>query len=387
MTWYPGKQNSMTFHGKEGELFKKLLLDILQTNTVDQAGTVTDENMSLEDERFLRDSTKGGQSLLNSQNCNCKLNSKVLRDIKSEVATLQRQMESTNTIINSTNAIIESMSAILIPSSSESGRIPYDVRLETFLEEFSEILKEKNMTIITLQEKLTKVENERDSLKLASQNLAHNISAKLAANENIKQTNYHSNENANLEMGTQGLGDLNKENNSQTDSIRNELSTPTAWNESSKTPINKHYKQKICHAFLKTKSEENIGVQSSTPKEKRKNPNKCSCKRLGALPLVDLSNDTQCKLTPRVNLDPADVYTRAKAKKVHPIKSKKNLFWIQQLQNRPPSIYSSPTDQRLVKPLRTCPFNNHQPPFQESVFNQCTTSRVKQTKVRRERLS
>ena len=58
------------------------------------------------------------------------------------------------------------MSAILIPSSSESGRIPYDVRLETFLEEFSEILKEKNMTIITLQEKLTKVENERDLLKL-----------------------------------------------------------------------------------------------------------------------------------------------------------------------------------------------------------------------------
>ena len=75
MTWYPGKHNSQIFHGKEGELLKKLLLDILQTNTADQACAVTDENISLEDEQLLRDFTKGGQSLLDSQNCNCKLNS------------------------------------------------------------------------------------------------------------------------------------------------------------------------------------------------------------------------------------------------------------------------------------------------------------------------
>ena len=76
-------------------------------------------------------------------------------------------------LVDSINAIIESMGAILIPSSSESGRIPYDVRLETFLGEFSVILKEKNMIITTLQEKLTKVESERGSLQLASRNLAH----------------------------------------------------------------------------------------------------------------------------------------------------------------------------------------------------------------------
>ena len=119
MTWSPGKHNSLIFHGKECKLLKKLLLDILQTNTADQAGTVTDENISLEDEQLLQDCTKGGQSMLDSQNCNRKLNSKALRDIKSEVATLQRQMESTNTIIDSINAIIESTGAILIPSSSE----------------------------------------------------------------------------------------------------------------------------------------------------------------------------------------------------------------------------------------------------------------------------
>ena len=233
MTWYPGKHNSLIFPGKEGELLKKLLLDILQTITADQAGTVTDENISLEDVQLLRDCTEGGQSLLDSKNCNCKLNSKALRDIKSEVASLQRQMESTNTIIDFINAIIESMGAILIPSSSENGRIPYDVRLETFLGEFSVILKEKNMIITALQEKLTKVESERDSLKLASQNLAYNISAKPAVNENIKQANYHSYENANFEIATQGVGDLNKDNNSQTDSIRDEFPMPTTWYEPS----------------------------------------------------------------------------------------------------------------------------------------------------------
>ena len=127
MTWYPGKHNSLIFHGKEGELFKKLLLDILQTNTADQAGTVTDENVSLVDEHLLRDGTKGGQSLLNSQNCNCKLNSKALRDIKSEVATLQRQMESTNTIIDSTNAIIESMHE-RYPYTLKLRKWPYSLR-------------------------------------------------------------------------------------------------------------------------------------------------------------------------------------------------------------------------------------------------------------------
>ena len=105
------------------------------------------------------------------------------------------------------------------------------------------------------------------------------------------------------------MGDPNKESNSQTDSIRNELSTPTTWYEPSKT-----------------ESEENVGVQSSTLKENRKSADKRSCKRLDAVPLVDLSNDTQCKFTPRVNLDPADVYACAKANQVHPIKSKKDPF-------------------------------------------------------------
>ena len=47
------------------------------------------------------------------------------------------------------------------------------------------------------------------------------------------------------------------------------------------------------------------------------------------------------------------------------------------------SFHPSPTDQRLVKPLRSCSFSNQQPLFKDQ-FPTCTTSRVKQTKPPRE---
>ena len=86
--------------------------------------------------------------------------------------------------------------------------MPYDVRLGTFLEEFY------HKPIINLQEKLTKAENERDSLKLASQKLDQNIPTKSITNERIKQKNYQSSGNANSELSTRRIDDLNKVNNS-----------------------------------------------------------------------------------------------------------------------------------------------------------------------------
>ena len=185
MTWYPGKLNSLIFHGKEGESFKKLLVRILQTNSANQTDAITDGVLNtttktpLEpnllsgvlDETTNNTSAHINSSVYNGYCCESRIDSKVLKVIKSDVAALQTQMNSVNAIIDSTNVIIESMSAILIPSGPESGRVPYDLRLETFLQEFSLILKEKNKTITNLQEKLIQVENERDLLKFASQNL------------------------------------------------------------------------------------------------------------------------------------------------------------------------------------------------------------------------
>ena len=55
------------------------------------------------------------------QSCHCKIDSKDLKDIKSEVETLQKQMKSINIVIDSTIAIIESMSAVLTPANPESA--------------------------------------------------------------------------------------------------------------------------------------------------------------------------------------------------------------------------------------------------------------------------
>ena len=215
LTWYPGKLNSLIFHGKECESFNKFLLRILQTNSANQTDAITDGVLNtttktpLEpnllsgdlDETTNNTSTRINSSVYNGYCCESRIDSKVLKVIKLDVASLQTN--SVNAIIDSTNAIIESMSAILIPSGPESGRVPYDLRLETFLQEFSVILKEKNKTITNLQEKLIQVENECDLLKFASQNLDKNTPAKSIINEPLKQKSNQSNGNANLDINIQ----------------------------------------------------------------------------------------------------------------------------------------------------------------------------------------
>ena len=111
------------------------------------------------------------------------------------------------------------------------------------------------------------------------------------------------------------MGDLNKDNNSQTDSIRDEFPTPTTWYEPS-------------------------------------------------------------------SLDSAVVDAPSKAKQVHPIKSKKNSSWTQQLRKRPPSILRRPTKD-WSNHLDLVHLKTTNPPFKDQ-FLTCTPSRVKQTKPRRE---
>jgi hypothetical protein len=296
MTWYPGKLNSLIFSGKEDESFKIFLVRILQTNSANQTDAITDGVLNtttktpLEsnllsgdlDETTNNTSTHINSSVYNGYCCESRIDSKVLKDIKSDVAALQTQMNSVNAIIDSTNAIIESMSAILITSGPESGRVPYDLRLETFLQEFSVILKEKNKTITNLQEKLIQVENECDLLKFASPNLDKNIPAKSIINEPLKQKSNQSNGNANLDINIQSA-DLNKENNRSlyipfpvtppngvllksvnnlTDSMSDESFKQRNYNKLSEILINKHPKQK-------TRQE----VESIQPSGKLSTPN------------------------------------------------------------------------------------------------------------------
>ena len=103
MTRYPGKLNSLIFHGKEGESFKKFLVRILQTNSVNQTDTIADRVLnttiktSLETKHLLEEldettnkiSTHINSSEYKGHCCDSRIDSKVLKDIKSDVAALQ----------------------------------------------------------------------------------------------------------------------------------------------------------------------------------------------------------------------------------------------------------------------------------------------------------
>ena len=74
------------------------------------------------------------------------------------------------------------------------------------------------------------------------------------------------------------------------------------------------------------------------------------------------------------SLDSAVADALAKAKQVYPIK-KQEKFFLDTAITKQTSFHPSPTNQRLVKPLRSCSCKNHQSPFQGSVFNKYHFSR------------
>ena len=103
--------------------------------------------------------------------CACKVHITDLKNVKSDVAVLHKQIESINRVIKSTNSIIKSISAILNPAGAENRGISYDLRLETLFNEFSLVLNEKNRQleerdniIAELQDKLSKIGDQCQNL-------------------------------------------------------------------------------------------------------------------------------------------------------------------------------------------------------------------------------
>lgn len=151
MTWYPGKLNSLLFHGKDGDMFKEFLVSVLeQTKVYTDCLSPTVADALLETEPPLVESIKTvsensvdpNPSPPENHTCACRSYTANLKDVKLDIAVIQKQIESINRVIDSTNNIIESMSVILSPSGTESHQISYDLRVETLLREFSSILTE-----------------------------------------------------------------------------------------------------------------------------------------------------------------------------------------------------------------------------------------------------
>ena len=104
ITWYSEKQNSLIFYGKDGELLRKFLVGILDPSTVYSDTDNHTTKTSLEAGYMLEEvsevinetNTHVNTCEVYGDSCHCKIDSKDLKDIKSEVETLQRQMKSVN---------------------------------------------------------------------------------------------------------------------------------------------------------------------------------------------------------------------------------------------------------------------------------------------------
>jgi hypothetical protein len=189
-TWYPGKQNSLLFQGKDGDLLKNYLVSVLDITCAGQTTTDTDTDFmtNIADSVFETETAEispvktceiitdnnpavAESTPLKHHSWSYNTFTNDMKGVKTDIAVMQKQITSINNVINSTNAIIESISKVL--DSTENRQISYDTRMETLLKEFSIILDEKNrainerdITIKQLQENLLEIENERNSLKL-----------------------------------------------------------------------------------------------------------------------------------------------------------------------------------------------------------------------------
>ena len=90
--------------------------------------------------------------------------------VKLQIASLHNQVDSLNRVVDSMNVVVESLSKLVIPN--EGSNLHSELRLETMLTEFSNILENKNKviydlenTIIELEHKLAEVSKDRDELK------------------------------------------------------------------------------------------------------------------------------------------------------------------------------------------------------------------------------
>jgi hypothetical protein len=332
--------------------------------TTAEIPTETEPLLGELDKTFDSTNIDNNSSMHASHVCDCKIGSKALKDIQSDIAILQRQMKSTNTIIDSTNNIIESMSVILFPSGSESGSVPYDTRLDTLFREFSVILEEKDKTIKTLQEKLAHVENERASLNLTSEISGQNTPPNFQFNECSEQKICQSNRNDNPDLKTQSTDELNKGNNR----ILNTLPITSPKDASLVR------KQKVSRAYQNAKGEVNTKLNCNLSTRNRKNVDTCHRTRSSTLPLTKSLKDNLHHGTSQngnIGRNPPSGHTRDKTNQIHnqshSAKYKTNPFRKSQYRNRPPSCLRRPSKDwlnhlHLVRQITaTCSPNTEMP--------------------------
>jgi hypothetical protein len=186
MTWYPGKQNTLTFNGKEGESFREILVSVLdtngvikQTNSISDSPSQTTTKISIESERIIDNSPaiKDSASLTHNWSCNTYVKDMEFRSI-ANTSTLEEleyfidsayYIANVNATPNSAQAVGTSTPAQQrddISSIAEVQFLTFKEKVESQIEKLLTKVSEQNHTIITNKQELCRLRS--DNLNLMS---------------------------------------------------------------------------------------------------------------------------------------------------------------------------------------------------------------------------
>ena len=184
MTWYPGKQNTLTFNGKEGESFKKILASILDTNCViKQTNTISGSSLQVTTKISAANShiidnnlvTKDSASLIYNWSCNTHV-----KDIEFNLIADNSTLEELEDFIDSAYYIVNVAATPNFARAAgnstprrtddtqtivEAQFLAFKENVESQIEKLSTIVSEQNHTINTNKLELCQLKSKNLNLK------------------------------------------------------------------------------------------------------------------------------------------------------------------------------------------------------------------------------
>ena len=186
MTWYPGKQNSLTFNGKKGKSFKEFLVSVLDTNCViKQTNTTSDSliqtaiKMSVEGEHIVGNGRVFADMAPLTHNCSYNTQAK---DMGFESIADTSSLEELEDFIDSAYYIANvaatpnfaqtasfstpfQQRADDIPTIAEAQLLTFKEKIESQIEKLLTKVSEQNYIINTNKQELCRLGNENLNLK------------------------------------------------------------------------------------------------------------------------------------------------------------------------------------------------------------------------------
>lgn len=182
--WYHKKQQTLTFHGKNGDCLRSELINLIESSNLANEQIKAEEvigkdsmssptlidtpeigpNSEIKRNGFLDD----GTASLRQCNCPCHGLTVEIEGIKLDIVILQNQFENQKACItNNTHAVtdLSSLNKELVDSKERCMILENDIAV--IVRNRNDEVKELYETITSLTDKITKAEEERDSLRLA----------------------------------------------------------------------------------------------------------------------------------------------------------------------------------------------------------------------------